>query len=324
MTSPPNPQLSIVTPAWNEAEALPITLDRVLDVLDEELLLDSTEIIIVSDGSDDSTVDIAVASLDGKIAFTVVELARNVGSHAAIRCGLRRARGRNIVILSADGQDPPETIRPMLDKLNGGSDIVWGQRTSRDGDPLSQRAVSGIYYRAFRRLTGLEFPPAGLDFVAFTQQINQAIDQYRERNLPLFLLLYNLGYQQTVVPYERGERVAGSTGWSFKKKMALAIDMVTAFSAAPMRMMSLIGTIVGVLGLAYGFLTVVRALVIDIPVSGWSSMIVLTSVMGGTILLAIATLGEYVWRSLDETRGRPIYLERSVIKSGGEQTADGP
>lgn len=312
------PKLSVIIPAWNEQDALPITVARLVEMLDSDGVLDDTEIVVVSDGSTDGTVNVAAAALDGRVTFTVVELARNVGSHAAVRCGLRRARGDRIVVLSADGQDPPETIRPMLEKLAHGADIVWGQRTSRDNDPLSQRAASGLYYRLFHRLTGLEFPPAGLDFVAFTNQVNAAIHQYRERNLPLFLMLFNLGYEQAFVPYERGERVAGTTGWTLRKKIGLAIDMLTAFSAAPMRIMSVVGLIVGLLGLAYGGFTLIRGVVSDVPVSGWSSMIVLTSVMGGTILLAIATLGEYVWRSLDEARRRPIYLERNVIISDAD------
>jgi glycosyltransferase involved in cell wall biosynthesis len=308
-------QLSIVIPAWNEEAALPPTLDGVVAVLKSHDLKDRTEIIVVSDGSTDATIEAARTALEGRVTYTVVDLARNVGSHAAIRCGLSHAAGERIVILSADGQDPPETIPLMLKKLETGSDIVWGQRSSRGNDPMAKRASAGMFYRMFQWLTGLEYPPSGLDFVGFTCQVNDAIAQYRERNLPLFLLIYNLGYTQAVVPYERAERVAGTSGWSLRKRVTLAVDMLTAFSAAPMRLISLVGVIVAVLGLGFGLFTMIRAILTDVAVSGWSSMIVLTSLMSGTILLGMAALGEYVWRSLDEARARPIYLERRVLTS---------
>lgn len=311
------PYLSIVIPAWNEEVALPIAIASLLTVLESEDLADRSEIVVVSDGSTDATVEAARTSLDGRATYTIVDLAGNVGSHAAIRCGLRHASGDHIVILSADGQDPPDTIPPMLQKMKAGADIVWGQRTARD-DPFAKRASAGAFYRVFRWLTGLEYPPSGLDFVGLTRQVNGAVAQFRERNLPFFLLIYNLGYTQAVVPYSRAERVAGTSGWNFRKRAKLAVDMVTAFSAAPMRLISLLGVVVASLGLSFGLLTMIRAILKDVPVSGWSSVIVLTSVMSGTILLGIAALGEYVWRSLDEARGRPIYLERAVIASEEE------
>jgi glycosyltransferase involved in cell wall biosynthesis len=260
-------------------------------------------------------VETASTALKGKICYTVVDIARNVGSHAAIRCGLDHVSGRFIVILAADGQDPPQTILPMLEKLEDGADIVWGHRSSRGGDPMTDRATAGMFYRIFGWLTSLEYPPSGLDFVGFTRQVRDAIALYQERNLPLFLLIYNLGFTQAVVPYDRAERSAGESGWSFKKRVILAVDMVTAVSAAPMRLISLLGIIVAVFGFAFGLFTMIRAMVTDLPVPGWSSLIVLTSVMSGTILLGIAALGEYMWRSLDEVRRRPIYLERNVITS---------
>ncbi len=134
------PILSFVIPAWNEEKALPITIDRVVAVVvGDERLAGRTEAIIVNDGSTDDTSGVAMKALDGVLPGTVVDLASNVGSHAAIRCGLRHASGDNVVILAADGQDPPETIPALLDAIDDGADIVWGQRSSRAGDVSSPK-----------------------------------------------------------------------------------------------------------------------------------------------------------------------------------------
>jgi dolichol-phosphate mannosyltransferase len=308
-----SPTLSLVIPAWNEEKALPPTIDRILRVIkSDNRLVHRTEIIIVDDGSTDDTAGAARKALDGYVPGTVVELAGNVGSHAAIRCGLRHASGERVVILSADGQDPPETILAMLDRLDDGAEIVWGQRTSRSGDPTTRRALAGVFYRMYRIATGLQYPPSGLDFVMLSRPVVDALERFSERNLPLFLLIYNLGYRQSLVPYERGERSHGESGWSLGKRVEMGFDMLTAFSATPLRLVSAAGLVIGLLGLMFGAFTLIRGLVSDVPVEGWASLMVMTSVMGGMILLAISVLGEYVWRTLDEVRGRPVYLEREV------------
>ncbi|MDQ3973181.1 MAG: glycosyltransferase family 2 protein [Actinomycetota bacterium] len=306
----PVPILSIVLPAFNEAEALPATLERIRAVADvEPRLAGSVEIIVVSDGSTDSTFDTAAKELAGGACGLVVELARNVGSHAALRCGLRHARGEFVALMSADGQDPPELLPAMLAAFGDGLDIVWGRRTNRRADRLAARVTARAYYWMFRRLTGLDYPPAGFDFVVVRRPVVEALLLHRERNASLFLLLFNLGFGQTFVDYERGERTAGQTRWTVRRKLKLAVDMLTGFSAAPIRLVSLTGVLVGMLGLLFGGFTVVRALLGDVPVSGWASLMVVTSLMGGLMLIAVALLGEYVWRTLDEVRQRPLYLE---------------
>ena len=307
------PLLSFVIPAWNEEEALPTTIERVAAVVaSDERLAGNTEVVVVNDGSTDDTSWAARKALSGLLPGKVVDLAANVGSHGAIRCGLRHASGDSVVILSADGQDPPETIPAMVDALASGAEIVWGQRASRAGDPGARRALASFFYRLYRVATGLQYPPSGLDFVAVSRPVMDALELFRERNLPLFLLIYNLGYRQSLVPYDRGERSAGESGWSVQKRVKMAIDMLTAFSAAPLRLVSVTGLVIGIAGLLFGLVTLVRGLMSNVPVPGWASMMVMTSIMGGMILLSISVLGEYVWRTLDEARARPIYLEREV------------
>lgn len=311
------PLVSVVIPAWNEEEALPTTIERIERVIEaDDRLRGATEVIVVNDGSLDETSAVAAKALGMALRGVVVDLASNVGSHAAIRCGFRHATGQAVVVLSADGQDPPEVIPAMVEALESGAEIVWGERVSRSGDPRTKRATAGLFYRIYRLATGLDFPPSGLDFVAISRSVIEALERFGERNLPLFLLIYNLGYRQTVVPYQRGERSHGESGWSLRKRTTLALDMLTAFSAAPLRLVSATGLVIGVAGLLFGLTTLVRGIVAEVPVPGWASMMVMTSIMGGMILLSLSVLGEYMWRTLDEARNRPVYLERDVTTIG--------
>jgi len=305
------PTLTVVFPAFNEEGVIASTLHRLRDVVSSsDELRDSVEVIIVNDGSADATFDEAKASLDAALPGRVIDLATNVGSHAAIRSGLQRARGKYIAILAADGQDPPELLPDMLAALGSGADVVWGERRDRSNDPAPTRLLSRLYYGFFRRMTGMDYPPQGYDFVMFSDRVLDALRCYQERNASVFLLIFNLGFLQTTVPYERGERIGGATGWTLRKRMKLAVDMLTAFTAAPIRVVSATGILIGGFGLVYGGITVVRGLLGHIPAEGWASLMVVTSLMGGMILIALGFIGEYLWRTLDEVRGRPLFIER--------------
>lgn len=303
-----NPQLSVVIPAFNEEEALPHTIARISAVADEQLSPDDgIEIIVVSDGSSDDTFAVAVESLGPDLPGRVIEFVRNSGSHAAIRCGLELARGDAVAVISADGQDSPETLPKMLDQLGAGIDVVWGRRANRDADSWLTRFLASAYYRFFRLLTGLDYPAAGLDFLVMNRPVIDATNTFQERNLPLFLAIFNLGFGQAYVDYDRGTRVAGTSGWTMGKKFKVAGDMFIAVSAAPLRLLSLIGAIVGIAGLIFGLTTIIRAMLGQVADPGWASLMTAISIMGGLILVGISILGEYVWRTLDETRRRPLY-----------------
>ncbi len=317
------PILSVVLPAFNEEGVIADTLQRLRDVVvADDHLRGAVEVIIVSDGSADATFDEARSELDKELPGEVVQLVSNVGSHAAIRSGLRRARGKHVAILAADGQDPPEALGKMLAAFRPGIDIVWGEREDRRHDPAMTRFLSRMYYGFFRRMTGMDYPPQGYDFVMFSDRVLKALIAYQERNASIFLLLFNLGFGQTTVLYSRGARAGGATGWTLRKRAKLAIDMLTAFTAAPIRVVSGAGVIVGVFGLVFGGVTVVRGLLGHIPNEGWASLMVVTSLMGGMILVALGFIGEYLWRTLDEARGRPLFLEAMAVREPPEDSAD--
>ena len=323
-SAPARPLLSIVMPAHNEAGVIAGTLGRVATAVAEDPgLAGRVEVIVVSDGSTDATFTEARTALGGDLPGAVVELVANAGSHAAMRCGLHHARGASVAIMAADGQDPPEALPAMLAALRPGIDVVWGRRSDRANDRARARWVASAYYRMFRVLTGLDYPPSGLDFLIVRRRVVDAVLARSARNASLYLLIYNLGFPQAYVEYERGRRSGGSSSWTLRKRVKLAIDMLTGFSAAPIRVASLLGLLVGLFGIALGGVTLLRAALGDVPVSGWASLMVVSSFTSGLLLVAVGFLGEYTWRILDEVRGAPPFLEgrsEQVAAQPGEET----
>jgi glycosyltransferase involved in cell wall biosynthesis len=301
------PLLSVVIPAHNETGVIDGTLARIA-ALDGELG-GRIEVIVVSDGSTDTTFEDACGALRRGLRGRVVELAANVGSHSAIVCGLRYARGDLVAVMAADGQDPPEVLPAMLERFTEGVDVVWGRRRQRRNDRVGARLAAGAFYRSFRLLTGREYPASGLDFLVVRRRVVDAVLQRSTRNVSLFLLIYNLGFTQAFVEYDRGARVGGRSSWTLRKRVKLGIDMLAGCSAAPIRLASLVGVVAGLVGIVLGGVTLARAAFGAVPHSGWASLMVVTSFMGGLILVAIALLGEYVWRILDEVRGAPPFIE---------------
>lgn len=321
-----SPILSVVLPAYNEQGVIGATLEDLRKAtLAAPELAGSVEVVVVSDGSTDDTFEEATAALDDNdLPGMVVQLATNVGSHAAIRSGLRHARGEHVAVIAADGQDPPALLAEMLEAMRPGIDVVWGERENRRNDPALSRLISRAYYGFFRRMTGMDYPPQGYDFVMFSRRVLDALFQYRERNASIFLLIFNLGFGQTAVGYVRGARAGGSSGWTLRKRAKLAIDMLTAFSAAPIRVVSAAGVAIGVFGVIFGGITVVRGLLGHIPAEGWASLMVMTALMGGMILVALGFIGEYLWRTLDEVRARPLYLEARAARRPAIEEDDEP
>jgi polyisoprenyl-phosphate glycosyltransferase len=283
------PLVSVVLPAHNEAGVVDATLARIAAL--DGALTDRLEVIVVSDGSTDATFEDARAALRRGLAGRVVELAANAGSHAAIRCGLRYVRGDVVAVMAADGQDPPEALPAMLGRLADGVDVVWGRRRERRHDRVGARVAAAAFYRLFRLLTGRDYPPSGLDFLVARRHVVDAVLRHSARNTSLFLVVYGLGFTQAFVEYDRGQRAGGRSSWTLRKRVKLAVDMLAGCSAAPIRIASLLGVLAGLVGVALG------------------SLMLVAFFMGALILVAIAFLGEYVWRILDEVRGAPPFVE---------------
>ena len=307
------PELSIITPAFNEAENLPELHRR----LDAALTGVTWEWIAVDDHSDDGTFT-ALAELAQKdTRVRGVRLARNGGSHAAIACGLSLAQGGAAVVLAADLQDPPETIPALLTRWREGAQVVWAVRAGPTPDRgFADRALSRLYHFAMKRLTRLpDLPAEGADFFLLDRVAIDALAQCGERHTSIFALLAWIGFRQECVPYEKAARAAGRSGWTMRKKIALLLDSVTAFSFAPLRFLSLLGVLTALGGFGYAAFVVGNALA-GHPPTGWSSLMVVVLLIGGLQMLMLGVLGEYVWRALGEARRRPRWLIEQTTMRG--------
>lgn len=311
--------ITIVTPAFNEEQNLPRLHARLKSI--EREFGGNFEWVIVDDHSRDRTFQVASAIAAADPRVRVFRLARNSGSHNAVFCGLRQARGSCMVLIAADLQDPPEVIPEMLAVWRSEAQVVWGVRASAPQTSFGGRLAARLYYHAMRRWIGLDsMAPNGADMVLLDRAVIDALLEFGERNLSIFALIAWMGFRQNSILYQKQDRTHGVSGWTFSKKLKLAIDSVTSFSFLPVRFFSGIGILFALLGFAYAGITMGRSLFYGSPVEGWSSLMVAVLVIGGVQLLMLGVLGEYLWRTLDEVRARPRYQLEAV--AGGEHRAE--
>ena len=295
--------ISIITPAFNEAANLRALHARIVETMTK--LGVKWEWIVVDDHSRDETFAVLQQLSAGDSRVRGVRLARNSGSHVAIACGMHLAAGDAAVMMAADLQDPPETIGAMLDRWSRGAQVVWAVRRSRPGD-RSHAGFAAIYYWIVRRVVGLrEMPARGADFFLADRRVVDAFRAFPERTTSVFNQLTWIGFRQEYVEYDKQPRAAGASGWTLARKIRLVIDSVTAFSNAPLRWCAYIGAAMLALAL---MLTV--AGVALLPQLGGGILLVLAVLFGvsGVQMLALATVGEYVWSALAEARRRPQYV----------------
>lgn len=312
--------LSVVVPAFNEEQTisgLVMQLNSLNSVLKQTGI--EIELIVVSDGSTDLTFENAQAEINKHgLRGTVIKLLKNAGSHKAIRCGLAMANGDAIIVMSADGQDPVDAIPQMLEKIRAGFDVVWGERLNRSADSFVARSAAYVFYAFFRVLSGVQIPRRGLDFVMITRRVAEELGRYRERNAAIHLIIFNLGYSTATVQYVRHLRKSGTSKWTLRKRMKLALDMLTGSSFFLLRIVVFSGVLVGIAGLVFGVITIIRALSGDTGETGWASLMVTTSIIGGLLLVGLGIVGEYVGRALDEVRSRPLFTIDKVWTSADE------
>ncbi|HEX7390018.1 MAG TPA: glycosyltransferase family 2 protein, partial [Acidiphilium sp.] len=270
------------------------------------------ELVCVNDGSRDDTLARLVALSERDSRVRVIDLSRNFGKEAALTAGLDHARGEAVIPLDADLQDPPEVIPELIAKWREGFDVVNAMRASRDSDSRMKRITARSFYRVINRMSEVDIPSDVGDFRLISRPALEALKRLPERRRFMKGLFAWVGFRTATVLYQRAPRHAGTTTWNYWKLWNFAIEGITSFSSAPLRLASYLGFAVSIFAFIYAIVTVFDKLAYGNPVKGYPSLLVAVLFLGGVQLLAIGVIGEYLGRLYEESKQRPVYLVRAV------------
>lgn len=305
------PTLSIVVPVFNEQEVLPEFHRRTCAVLDG-LAMDA-ELIYVNDGSSDDTLSVLSQLRDLDARVQIVDLSRNFGKEIALTAGLDHADSDAVVVIDADLQDPPELIPELIMRWNEGYDVVYAQRMSREGEGSIKKLTAYLFYRVIRKVSNIDVPPDTGDFRLLSRRAVEALGQLRERHRFMKGLFAWIGYPQVAVPYRRAPRFAGRTKWNYWKLWNFALEGITSFSCAPLKVATYLGLLTAATAFAFGLYIFLRTVIFGNPVPGYPSLMVAIAFLGGMQLLGIGVIGEYMARMFVESKNRPLYLLKTGL-----------
>jgi dolichol-phosphate mannosyltransferase len=305
MVQRPQPKLSIIIPAYNEADNLEVLHKRLSDVL---CALDHTyEIIFIDDGSQDRTQEILAVLHQRDQVVKVIHLSRNFGHQAAVTAGMQHATGDAVIIMDADLQDPPEIIPNLVAKWHDGYDVVYAVRRNRK-ENLVKRAAYFTFYRLLAKVADSPIVIDSGDFALLSARVVQAINYVPEHNRFVRGLRSWVGFSQIGIEYERDPRHRGQPKYSWFKLVKLAVDGIFSFSTIPLRLASYLGFFTSIISLIYLVYAILVKIIADQPPTGWASLVAAVLFIGGVQLIMLGIVGEYIGKIYDEVRGRPHYI----------------
>jgi glycosyltransferase involved in cell wall biosynthesis len=300
-------KISILIPAYNEQSGLERLYQRLGNLANNNKSY-NFEFLFVNDGSRDKTLEIIkeYAETDERIAY--INLSRNFGKEIAMIAGLDHVSGDATVIIDADLQDPPELITKMIKFWEEGHDDVYAKRNSRQGETWLKKATSKLYYRILQKATHIPLQHDTGDFRLLDRRCVEALKQMRESQRYTKGMFSWIGYKKKEITYDRDPRAVGQTSWSYPKLINFAIDGLTSFTIAPLRISSVMGIVVSLVAFLYIIYLVVRTIFFGTDLAGYPSMMAVILFLGGVQLLSIGVIGEYIGRIFNETKGRPLYF----------------
>jgi polyisoprenyl-phosphate glycosyltransferase len=308
------PVFSVVIPMYNEAEIVGEMHRRLAAVM--ATLGASWEAIYVNDGSGDASLRIIEMLRQADSHIAVVNLSRNFGKEIATTAGLDHAQGDAVIVIDADLQDPPEVIPRLVAAWRAGYDMVYAQRHLREGDGWLKKATAAAFYRVMRNLGDVALPENVGDFRLMSRRVVDAVQQLREHHRFMKGLFAWVGFPSIAVAYDRELRGAGHTKWSFWQLWNLAIEGITGFSVAPLKLATYLGLVVALFAVVFGAQLILRTLIYGNPVAGYPSLMAVVLFLGGTQLITLGIMGEYLGRVFNETKRRPLYLVERYVPSG--------
>ena len=310
-------KLSIVIPVYDEAEMLP-ELIRELDRVRKTSLgdVEPIEILLVDDGSKDQSWALIAAQCERDPAYVGVKLSRNFGHQLALAAGLEAARGDVVVSMDADLQDPPELIPQMLAAHRQGYDVVYATRANRGREPWSKRVTASMFYFLMEKISGVAMPRNTGDFRLLSRRVLTELAKLRESHRLVRGLVPWIGFPQTQVTYDRGDRAAGQTHYPWHKMLLLAVDGITSMSRAPLRL-AYFGSVL-LLAVFVGYVLYVlfdHFMLGGKLVPGWTSLMATITIFGTVQLLLLGVFGEYLGRIHEQVKGRPLYIVEEIKRT---------
>ncbi len=307
---------SIIAPIFNEAGNIPELYRRVKETLDQTG--EPWEIMMVDDGSTDSSTDEIrkLAALDARVKPII--FARNFGHQIAVTAGLDYSRGKAVVIIDSDLQDPPEVILDMIAKWKEGYEVVYAQRSEREGETWFKLFTASIFYRIIYRITDVKIPMDTGDFRLLDRKVVEVMKQMRERHRFLRGMSSWVGFKQAGVPYKRAARFSGETKYPMKKMVKFASDAITSFSYFPLQVAMYLGFISAGISIIAIPVVVILRMVGQHAFLGQATTLIAVLFLGGVQLISLGILGEYIGRLYDEAKGRPLYIVREAPLKGEE------
>ncbi|AJC80075.1 glycosyltransferase family 2 protein [Rhizobium etli bv. phaseoli str. IE4803] len=306
------PFLSIVAPCHNEEEGLREFCRRA-SAAAQTVAGDAFELILVDDGSSDGTWEI-ISELAAKVPQVLgVRLLRNHGHQLASTAGLSASRGERILLIDADLQDPPELLLMMMPIMERGADVVYGQRTRREGETWFKLATASLFYRTLSRLASVTIPRDTGDFRLMRRRVVDILLAMPERDRFIRGMVSWIGGRQVALPYERDARFAGTTKYPLRKMINFALDAITSFSTTPLRIATWLGMISAGIAMALLVYTFIRWLQGE-TVTGWSSIMAAVSAFSAIQLICIGIIGEYLGRLVQESKKRPMFMIEAILR----------
>jgi len=300
-------KISIIIPAYNEEESLPILYER-LQKLMRSMNNYDFEILFINDGSKDKTIEMMRQLRENDNRICYVDFSRNFGKEIAMMAGLDYATGDCVIFMDADLQDPPELIPELVKYWEQGYDDVYAKRRSRKGETWLKKFTSTMYYRVLQKLTRIEIQKDTGDFRLLDRRCVNALKKLRESQRCTKSMFSWIGYKKKEVLYDREPRIAGKTKWNYRKLIDLAIDGITSFTTSPLRLSTYISIPTFLLLLGYFAYVIVKCFIIDKPIQAFQAIIILILFFSGVQILLFGIIGEYLGRIFVETKNRPLYL----------------
>lgn len=311
-------KLSVVIPCYNEVDNLEELRRRVTNAC-RSACGSSYEVILVNDGSRDATWQGIVSIAEEDKQVIGLNLSRNYGHQIALSAGLMMARGRRILVIDADLQDPPELLPQMMERMDTGVDVVFGQRKSRAGESIFKKLSASVFYRVLDRLIEIKIPLDTGDFRLISRRALDVLNSMPEQHRFIRGMVSWIGLRQEPIHYERSPRFAGETNYPLTKMVRLAFDAITGFSTQPLRIASYLGVLVGTLAICLLFYVLVRW-AMGAVIEGWTSLMVVVITLTSAQLFVLGIMGEYLGRLYIESKRRPLFVIDEIVCFGRDQS----